>query len=216
MAASADDPGWVDETSAALRELGFKIIRFGTTGMVYVGQVDYNNRPDGHGFMFLASGDVHECDFRNGRAQGQGTYVTAKGSQYKGTWDANKRVGNFEVMDANGVHWIETYNAEGKAVSKKKVKQPQPNPKYTPGSTTEPETIEVEVPAGAKAQKCWNCNHLSHPHNNHQWACRSHKGNFTEDLTYRGDGPRPGVWSCCGREQRAEPGCAFRPHNYMT
>lgn len=29
--------------------------------------------------MFLASGDVHECDFVNGRAHGDGTYVSAKG-----------------------------------------------------------------------------------------------------------------------------------------
>ncbi len=107
--------------------------------------------------------------------------------------DSNKRVGVFQILDANGLHFTETYSAEGKAQAKKRVKEAQPNPKYTAGGT-EPETIEADPPPGPKAAKCWNCNALSHPHNNHQWACRSHKGNFTEDLTYRGDGPRPGVW----------------------
>ena len=34
--------------------------------------------------MFLANGDVHECDFLNGRAHGEGTYVSAKGIEFKG------------------------------------------------------------------------------------------------------------------------------------
>ena len=38
----------------------------------------------GQGFMFLANGDVHECQFRNGRADGPGTYVSVKGIEMKG------------------------------------------------------------------------------------------------------------------------------------
>jgi hypothetical protein len=72
--------------------------------MIYVGQVDYDNKPDGmlmtirlfhhhltampigQGFMFLANGDVHECQFRNGRADGPGTYVSVKGIEMKGKY----------------------------------------------------------------------------------------------------------------------------------
>lgn len=32
--------------------------------MIYVGQVDYSDKPHGQGYMYLANGDLHECQFR--------------------------------------------------------------------------------------------------------------------------------------------------------
>lgn len=104
--------------------------------------------------MYLASGDVHECDFRSGRAHGKGTYVTAKGSELKGAWDMNKRTGTFEVLDSSGKHHTETYGTDGKLIARKPVKEVQPNPKYEPGGA-EPETIEVDPAPGEKAKKVW-------------------------------------------------------------
>ncbi|EDQ90225.1 uncharacterized protein MONBRDRAFT_36643 [Monosiga brevicollis MX1] len=210
-----DDATWVDETSAALRDAGYKIIRFGEFGMVYVGQVDYDNKPDGHGYMYLKNGDVHECEFRNGRANGEGVYVSSKGIEWKGRWEANKKTGQFAVVDSTGTHWTEKYDAEGKRVARKKLREAVPNEKFVAGGE-EPETIEVEVPKDEAAMQCYFCNGKARDRNNHAWACRAHSGRFTEDRTYRGEGEAPGVWSCCGREERSEPGCAFRSHNFMS
>eukprot|EP00055_Hartaetosiga_balthica_P004245 m.10791 g.10791 ORF g.10791 m.10791 type:complete len:221 (-) comp3726_c0_seq3:1057-1719(-) len=208
------DDGWVDEQSSQLRDQGYKIIRFGEQKLVYVGQVNYDNKPDGIGFMFLPSGDLHECEFEKGRAHGKGVYYTSKGVEMRGTWNRNMRVGEFAVLDNKGAHWIERYNDEGKRAARKKVREEKPNPDFKEGGD-EPETIQVEVEKDEPARKCWNCNHFARARNNHAWACRAHNGRFTEDSTYRGDGPRPGVWSCCGRTERSEPGCAFREHNFM-
>lgn len=38
-----------DETARALRDAGFKIVRFGAAKMVYVGQVNSQNMPHGKG-----------------------------------------------------------------------------------------------------------------------------------------------------------------------
>lgn len=71
--------------------------------------------------MYLPSGDVHECEFRNGRAHGKGTYVTAKGSELRGTWDMNKRIGTFQLLDSAGHQHVETYGNDGKMISRQKV-----------------------------------------------------------------------------------------------
>eukprot|EP00041_Stephanoeca_diplocostata_P011647 m.193031 g.193031 ORF g.193031 m.193031 type:complete len:103 (+) comp18615_c0_seq6:128-436(+) len=66
------DNEWADETAKALRDAGFKIVRFGNTGMIYVGQCKGNDIPDGHGYMYSRNGDLHEGTFQNGRAHGEG------------------------------------------------------------------------------------------------------------------------------------------------
>lgn len=117
-----DDLGqtcWDDSVSTALREAGFKIVRFGKT-MTYIGQVDLKNQPEGNGYMCFSNGDVHEGKFISGRADGPGTLLTAKGVQYKGAWNQNRRVGKFDVIDASGTPWTEKYNNEGKKTARKK------------------------------------------------------------------------------------------------
>ena len=165
--------------------------------------------------MYLANGDLHECEFVDGRAEGDGQYCSASGMEMRGKWSQNKRVGMFTIVDGSGVHWKEKYNADGKRVGRKKVREKVPNPDYVEGGEA-PETIEVEVPKDEPAVKCWNCNNKSRDRTNHAWSCRAHKGRFTEDRTYTGSGERPGVWSCCGRQTRSEPGCTFQPHCYMA
>ena len=39
-----------------------------------------------------------------------------------GGYQQNKRVGEFQSVDANGVKWIEQYDATGKRTSRKKVR----------------------------------------------------------------------------------------------
>jgi hypothetical protein len=49
---------WGNETAKALRDAGFKIVNFGSTGMIYVGQVTGSDMPDGHGYMYQPNGDL--------------------------------------------------------------------------------------------------------------------------------------------------------------
>lgn len=106
---------------------------------------------------------------------------------------------------------------KAKEQQEKKVRVKALNPEYDPANEREdvPKEIDVLAEPDELPKKCWNCDGLSRERNNHAWACRRHKGNFTEDLSYRGSGPRPGVWSCCGREAKDEPGCCFQGHNYQ-
>eukprot|EP00042_Codosiga_hollandica_P002395 m.11795 g.11795 ORF g.11795 m.11795 type:complete len:235 (-) comp16339_c0_seq2:47-751(-) len=217
---SADDLSQSDETSAALRAAGFKILRFGAAPQIflYVGQSNSSNQPHGHGYLYFPNGDIQECEYKAGRAHGNGTLVTVSGSEMKGKWTENKRVGDFALIDAKGEHWIENYAADGKKISKTKVKTTIPNPAYTEGAdeTVTPKTIDQFPPADVPARGCWNCNAKCRERNNHAWACRTHKGNWAEDYAYRGEGARPGVWSCCGREQKDEVGCTFAAHNFRS
>eukprot|EP00042_Codosiga_hollandica_P002394 m.11785 g.11785 ORF g.11785 m.11785 type:complete len:179 (-) comp16339_c0_seq1:273-809(-) len=120
---SADDLSQSDETSAALRAAGFKILRFGAAPQIflYVGQSNSSNQPHGHGYLYFPNGDIQECEYKAGRAHGNGTLVTVSGSEMKGKWTENKRVGDFALIDAKGEHWIENYAADGKKISKTKV-----------------------------------------------------------------------------------------------
>eukprot|EP00041_Stephanoeca_diplocostata_P011648 m.193027 g.193027 ORF g.193027 m.193027 type:complete len:153 (+) comp18615_c0_seq6:724-1182(+) len=132
----------------------------------------------------------------------QGTYVTAKGSELKGSWNENKRIGEFKTVDAKGTRWTEKYSFEGVRKSRTKDRVEAPNPDFVEGATYPegekagqpiPKTIKVLVEADEIARKCWNCNGLSRDRNNHAWACRTHKGRWAEDRDYRGSGY---VWCC--------------------
>eukprot|EP00050_Salpingoeca_kvevrii_P022550 m.127990 g.127990 ORF g.127990 m.127990 type:complete len:226 (-) comp9740_c1_seq5:1584-2261(-) len=215
---NGDEIGTDDECAKALRDAGFKIVRFGDSGLVYVGQTDYDDKPDGHGYMYLPSGDLHEGEFVHGRANGPGIYMTAAGSTLKGEWKDNRRTGVFSVVDGNGVQWTEKYNAEGKRTARKKKRIDVPNPDFDPAQEESKEnspTIQELADTLAPAAKCYLCDCLAHPEDNHAWACRSHKGRWAEDRDFRGSGERPGVWSCCGRQTRTEPGCSFQEHNFQ-
>lgn len=204
---------WGDDTAKALRDAGFGIVRFGPVGMLYVGQLNAQKHPHGQGYLYQPGGERHEGLFENGRAHGEGVFLAA-GKEYKGSWVQNKRVGVFLVSDAKGLKWRETYNEDGSRKSRVKVRENVPNPKYTEGAVDEdgepvPETIKVLVEPDEAATKCWNCNNDSRERNNHAWACRAHKGRWSEATDYRGSGEAPGVWACCGKENANEPGCSF-------
>eukprot|EP00039_Didymoeca_costata_P009122 m.120717 g.120717 ORF g.120717 m.120717 type:complete len:225 (+) comp14371_c0_seq2:35-709(+) len=204
-----------DGTARALRDAGFKIIRFGEAQMIYVGQANYENKPHGKGYMYQRNGDVHECDFAHGRAHGNGVYFSGNGKELHGTWTQNKRVGVFHAIDSKGVKWTEKYDKEGKRTSRTKDRIEVPNPDWSESSPEDvPPTIKELVPPEEPAVKCWNCDFLGRERNNHAWACRSHRGRWTEDREYRGDGPTRGVWSCCGKETKDEPGCSFQMHDF--
>lgn len=164
--------------------------------------------------MYQLNGDMHECDFVNGRAHGEGLYLT-KGKEMKGQWVQNKRVGTFDVVDAKGVKWTEKYDDEGKRTSRVKNRIEVPNPEWTEGCAEDvPQTIKELVEPDEPALKCWNCDQLARERINHAWSCRWHRGRWSEARDYRGDGPPPGVWTCCGKEERDEPGCSFTAHSF--
>ena len=104
-----------------------------------------------------------------------------------------KRVGAFKSVDPKGIVWNERYNAEGKKVARKKAKV---------GDT---ETILTELPA----YECWGCGGQFHAGYNNKYSCRQHKGQW---IPSRSDPESQGVWNCCAKESRAEPGCKFSFH----
>lgn len=79
-----------------------------------------------------------------------------------------------------------------------------------PMSKTKKAWAEKDEPA----KQCWNCNGFARERNNHAWACRTHKGRWTIDTDYRGEGEKPGVYACCGKTSEDEPGCAFSEHHF--
>ena len=38
----------------------------------------------GHGYLYFPNGDIQECDYKSGRASGEGTLVTVAGVEMKG------------------------------------------------------------------------------------------------------------------------------------
>ncbi len=149
--------------------------------------------------MYQPNGDVHAGVFSEGRAHGPGVYVASGGSESTGSWDQNKRVGVFSVVDKTGVLWTEVYGADGKRTSRKKNRHAVPNPAFAEGAVTAegtpvPATIDVEDDPETPALQCWNCDGFTRARNNHAWACRSHTGRWAEDRTFRGTGPAPGIW----------------------
>jgi len=202
-----------------------KIVRM-KDGSIYVGQVDYNKMPHGHGYLMLADGSQHVGHFEKGRAMGSGMAQMAGGIVAEGEWRDNRRYGIFKVLDGNGVSWTEKYNAEGKKTARKKVKKKVPNPAFgsmipnpayavggdQPEVIPAPETIEVSEDPGKPAQECWGCGGIFHEVYNNNYACRKHKGKFALDRNWRGEGEQPGVWTCCGSKTRADKGCVFKHH----
>mmetsp|Transcript_12797 Transcript_12797/g.40442 ORF Transcript_12797/g.40442 Transcript_12797/m.40442 type:complete len:152 (-) Transcript_12797:4-459(-) len=146
---------------------------------------------------------------------GAGCFVTPTGLALQGTWADNLRTGEFDGLDKDGVKWKERYNAEGKRVARKKVKEEKPNPEWSEGAPQDvPKTIQVPVPPGPKAQSCWNCMGIYHVQFNHTYACRQHKGQWLEDKAFKGEGDVPGVWSCCASQLYSPAtGCDFQSHN---
>jgi hypothetical protein len=51
----------------------------------------------------------HEGKFSKGRAHGPGVYVTHSGVELTGTWNENKRVGEFKKVMQDGARWTVKY-----------------------------------------------------------------------------------------------------------
>ena len=95
--------------------------------------------------------------------------MTAKGDEYRGSFDQTKRVGIFKVIDFEGTLWTEKYDSDGKRIARNKDKIKRPNPAYdsaNPSSENPEFNIELK-PKLAAAQKCWNCNYMGRFENNH-------------------------------------------------
>jgi len=187
-----------------------KILRM-KDGSMFVGQTDYNKRPNGHGHLMLADGSQHIGYFEEGRAMGAGLAQIGNGTCVEGEWRDNRRYGSFQLVDAKGVKWIEKYDVEGKKVARKKVKLSVPNPEFVEGGEA-PVSIGVPEDPGDPALECWTCQGLFHKLYNNDYACRKHKGRWIQDKRYHGGGEAPGVWNCCANENRHDPGCVFLKH----
>jgi len=158
--------------------------------VLYVGET-MKKAPHGQGVLFLADGAQHAGNFKHGRADGPGAYLTAQGIASQGSWVENKRVGDFMVLDSKGVTWIEKYNEDGKKTSRKK--------------------SEANQESATSSKSCVECRHKFHTYFNHSYACRKHSANWVLDRDQSGDGSA-GVWACCGAQNKEDPGCAFSSH----
>jgi hypothetical protein len=96
----------------------------------------HKHAQDGHGYLYFPNGDMHECDFTEGRCHGPGVLLSANGSEMRGNWEMNKRVGDYAIVDGEGVHWMERYDKDGKRTVRRKVRESVPNPAFTPGAKT--------------------------------------------------------------------------------
>lgn len=170
-----------------------RIIKIGTA--MYIGQSDWNKQPDGHGYLSLQNNSQHCGHFAAGRVHGPGMFQEANGTVIEGEWQAQRRVGTFQVTDKQGQLWEERYNAEGEKKARKKMKD---------------EKSQLLMVSPAK--ECWHCGGLFHSNYNNKYACRRHKGKWIPSRAHIHDPNGPGVWNCCGKENRAEPGCMFSSH----
>ena len=152
-------------------------------GVLYLGCVGgpSGRKPHGQGELLLKDGSVHVGGFENGAAHGGGVYYDRKGSVHSGSWVANKRIGNFEVLDPNGALWEDTYDQAGMRTSRKK--------KQSGGGGS-----------GGGADFCKCCGVKFH--GAHNYACRRHLGVFDESSQ---------SWACCGAKTVEEPGCHVEP-----
>lgn len=203
------------EVSEEDRARGFVIIRLQSA--IYVGQSGYNfavskdKVPSGFGFLRLDDGSQHQGFFEKGRANGKGVLLTPAGLQLTGEWRNNMRVGEFRAVDASGQQFVETYGADGKRVSRKRLKLAADDASATAEEGAPSAT--VDAPPLAPASQCWNCRGVFHRQHNNSYACRRHRGNWEVDRTFRGEGEAPGVWTCCALTTAAAQGCAFLAHS---
>lgn len=160
--------------------VGVQVLRIAEA--LYVGEVDYKDRPNGYGTLLLPDGSAHRGCFEAGRAQGPGEYTSHAGVVHVGQWKANKRIGMFENLDAEGKVWSETYD-DGKRIHR--------------------EVLNRETKAAAvRCRHCRGCFHDSH---NHEHACRRHLGSWSEHETV-------GRWDCCGSRNSSDRGCDVGSH----
>lgn len=151
---------------------------------LYVGMADYKDRPNGCGTLLLPDGAAHRGSFESGRAHGPGEYTSSAGTVCVGHWKANKRTGVFEILDAEGKAWSETYDVDGKRIRR--------------------EALNRET-AAAAAVCCRLCKGRFHDSHNHEQACRRHPGSWLENEL-------GGKWDCCGSMKSSDRGCDIGAH----
>ena len=140
---------------ATERDGGSRVVRM-AHGVLYVGDVGAKGRPHGGGKLVLRDGSVHLGLFENGAANGEGVYFDKAGSVHTGSWAANRRVGNFEVLDPGGTFWDDVYDAQGKRTSRRSASE-----------------------AGAAGSKAVPCRHCGvRYHQSHNFACRRHRSGW--------------------------------------
>jgi len=155
--------------------------------VLYIGEV-VKGVPHGSGCLILSNAQ-HVGAFQNGRAHGPGVYLT-DGAACEGSWNQNKRVGAFNLVDGKGVTWTEKYNEEGGKIARKSMKESS-------------EGDQVTVP-----QQCTKCPTRFHSIFNHRFACRSHAANLLRDPAEKEEP----VWTCCGARGENAVGCDFGYH----
>lgn len=162
-----------------------RVVRIGEA--LYCGAADSRGRPQGTGTLLLPDGSAHRGCFESGRAHGLGEYAMPTGLALSGRWESNLRVGCFELVDSHGKLWTETYNTQGKKISR------------------ESRAGDGQPPATT----CTRCKGLYHGAFNHAHACRRHRGNWVAGIDGSDDG---GYWECCRARAHADRGCDVGPH----
>ncbi|CAD7949490.1 unnamed protein product [Amoebophrya sp. A120] len=203
-----------------------------TPPAVDVATEDGNNYCPPHGIKGIrVSYQQHVGRFAEGRAHGDGVYLTSAGQVLVGSWTENKRVGVFQCLEATGVAFEEKYNESGKKIARKKIiiaraQEPaaasaslssasEGNEKEienatTNGATDLPETTATPSTTTSQAETCSKCGFLFHAAYNHSLACRTHVANFVQDD--KSADPNKGIWTCCGAREWADLGCNFGMH----
>ena len=124
--------------------------------MVYRGALNSDRKPHGIGELLLRDSSAHVGLFEAGVAHGEGVYYDCKGAVHFGSWVTNHRVGAFEVVDAKGAMWDDTYDQWGKRVARKC--------SLAPG----------KLPQELAARHCAHCSARFHVE--HNYRCRGTHG----------------------------------------
>jgi hypothetical protein len=64
-----------------------------TDGSTYVGEVDSEDQPHGHGVYKWTNGDVYEGEWHHGSREGKGRCAYGSGNVYEGHWKDNQKDG---------------------------------------------------------------------------------------------------------------------------
>eukprot|EP00747_Dinoflagellata_sp_TGD_P169409 gnl/TRDRNA2_/TRDRNA2_198339_c0_seq1.p1 gnl/TRDRNA2_/TRDRNA2_198339_c0~~gnl/TRDRNA2_/TRDRNA2_198339_c0_seq1.p1 ORF type:complete len:416 (-),score=65.41 gnl/TRDRNA2_/TRDRNA2_198339_c0_seq1:22-1269(-) len=197
-------------SAASSRSSRAKVVKIGKDVM-YIGEVDAQQRPQGEGALLLADGAQHVGSFAGGRADGSGFYLTPKGLALQGSWCQNLRVGMFVAVNVQGEVWHEQYGQDGKKLSRTKAKR------TSPPSASGEDAAREEALVTEPASECVNCGHHFHQCFNHAYACRQHKGGWVVDRdTKENEEQLKGIWSCCGSRCQQDLGCDFCEHRPKT
>ena len=78
-------------------------------GRVYVGQLDQNNQPEGHGIEFLEGGNFYEGYFMNSCANIKGRLIFFDGDMYIGELNNNSLQGHGTYFKKDGSKFIGTF-----------------------------------------------------------------------------------------------------------